>query len=79
MKSYTSEAKSTAKFFLLRCLCCLLDESRMISTQTEIHNKPEMVAVYGTSYTIPPRNCNSNIITIFKQECVTVVVRDRIT
>jgi hypothetical protein len=44
-------------FFVTRCLCCnfqraLLGESGMITTQMGIHNRSEMVAVYGKLFAI---------------------------
>jgi hypothetical protein len=49
--------------FATRCLTindrALQDESGIVRTQMGKHNRPDMVAVYGTPCAIPPRNCNS--------------------
>jgi hypothetical protein len=36
-----------------------VDESGMIRTEMGTHNRPEIVAVYGTPFATPPRNSNS--------------------
>jgi hypothetical protein len=40
------------------CQRALVDKSGMIRTQIGKHNRSVMVAVYGTSFMIPPRNSN---------------------
>jgi hypothetical protein len=40
------------------CKRALVNESRMIRTQMETHNRSEMPAVHGTLSTIPPHNSN---------------------
>jgi len=41
------------------CQRTLVDESEMIRSQMETHNRSEMVAMYGMLCVIPPRNHNS--------------------
>jgi hypothetical protein len=57
---------SLAKFLLLLgvfagyCQRDLVDESGMIRIQMGMHNRSDMVAVYGTPCVIPHHNSNSN-------------------
>jgi hypothetical protein len=59
------------------CQRALVDESRMIRTQMETHNRSEKVAVFGTPYAIPPRNSNSNS-PHFKEGIITLTLLSRI-
>jgi hypothetical protein len=65
---------SLAKFLLLLgvfadyCQRDLVDESEMIRIQMGMHNRSEMVAVYGIPCVIPHHNTNSNGNTYINQQ-----------
>jgi hypothetical protein len=56
------------------CQRALVDESGIIRTQMNTHNRSVMVAVLGTLCAIPPRN---NISIFLKVKCVLFEVRTK--